>query len=137
MNIVLPNKRDGLNELISKIDSTLLRRAQVSMGKVELAVSLPKFKFTNTIQLNQVLKDVSIFTSTLNLSIFYEKHSRIFSKYIFSLDFDKYSQFKHRFHNWHAVLSFKIVLKCQMCCKKRASKSMRKEVQHSQQLKLR
>ncbi|XP_031618765.1 serine protease inhibitor 27A-like [Contarinia nasturtii] len=58
MYIVLPYKDDGLNELISKIDS--IHRAQFLMEKVEVKVSLPKFKFTNTVKLNEILKALGI-----------------------------------------------------------------------------
>lgn len=61
MYIILPNKRDGLNELISRIDSSSLHRTQILMDKVEVKVSLPKFKFANTVKLNDFLKAVSIF----------------------------------------------------------------------------
>lgn len=59
MYIVLPNKRDGLDELISRIDSSTLHRNQLLMDKVEVIVSLPKFKFANTVNLNEILKAVS------------------------------------------------------------------------------
>lgn len=60
MYIILPNKRDGLDELISRIDSSSLHRTQILMDKVEVKVSLPRFKFTNTVKLNEILKAVSI-----------------------------------------------------------------------------
>lgn len=60
MYIVLPNKVDGLDELISRIDSSNIHRSQFLLNFEEVKVSLPKFKFTNTIKLNDVLKSVSI-----------------------------------------------------------------------------
>lgn len=58
MYIVLPNKADGLDELISRVDSSYLHRTQILMEKVEVKVSIPKFKFTNTVKLNDILKAV-------------------------------------------------------------------------------
>lgn len=60
MYIILPNERNDLDALVSKIDSSTLQRTQILMQKTELTVSVPKFKFTNTIPLSQILKDVSI-----------------------------------------------------------------------------
>lgn len=59
MYIVLPNKADGLDELISRVDSSYLHRTQILMEKVEVKVSIPKFKFTNTVKLNEILKAVT------------------------------------------------------------------------------
>lgn len=58
MYVVLPNKADGLDELISRVDSSYLHRTQILMEKVEVKVSIPKFKFTNTVKLNEILKAV-------------------------------------------------------------------------------
>lgn len=60
MYIILPNKLDGLDELVSRIDSSSLHRTQILMDKVEVKVSLPKFKFANTVQLNEILKALGI-----------------------------------------------------------------------------
>lgn len=60
MYIILPNERNDLDALVSKIDSSTLQRTQILMQKTELTVSVPKFKFTNTIPLSQILKDVGI-----------------------------------------------------------------------------
>ncbi|XP_055302785.1 serine protease inhibitor 27A-like [Sitodiplosis mosellana] len=60
MYIVLPNKVDGLDELISRVDSSYLHRTQILMEKVEVKVSIPKFKFTNTVKLNEILKALGI-----------------------------------------------------------------------------
>lgn len=59
MYIVLPNKRDGLDELVSRFDSSTLQRTEILMDKVEVKVSLPKYKIFNTVQLNDILKAVS------------------------------------------------------------------------------
>lgn len=58
MYIALPNTVDGLDEMIRKIDSTSLQRAQWLMDEVEVRVLLPKFKFDNEVHLNNVLKEV-------------------------------------------------------------------------------
>lgn len=58
MYIVLPNKVDGLDELLNKIDTSTLHRAQFLLEEIEVKVSLPKFKFTNSINLNEVLQNV-------------------------------------------------------------------------------
>lgn len=65
MYIALPNTVDGLDEMVRKIDSTSLQRAQWLMDKVEVHVQLPKFKFDNEIHLNNVLKEV--FTQLVNI----------------------------------------------------------------------
>lgn len=59
MYIVLPINPDGLDELISRVDSSSLQRTQLLMEKVEVKVSIPKFKFTNTVKLNEILKAVN------------------------------------------------------------------------------
>lgn len=60
MYIILPNEYDGLDELISRIDTSNFHRIQLLMSYEEVSVSLPKFKFTNTVKLNDILKDVNI-----------------------------------------------------------------------------
>lgn len=59
MYVILPNKVDGLNEMVGKVDSSTLHRSQWLMDELEVRVVLPKFKFDNEINLNEVLKDVS------------------------------------------------------------------------------
>jgi len=58
--IVLPNKKDGLAKLLTNLDSSTLHRAQYVLQQEEIKVALPKFKFTNTIQLNEILKTLGI-----------------------------------------------------------------------------
>lgn len=70
MYIVLPQKVDGINQLVAKIDSSSFRRAQLLLEEVEVKVALPKFQFSNSIRLNDVLKDVSaVWSSEINLRI--------------------------------------------------------------------
>lgn len=60
MYIVLPNKIDGLEELISRVDSSNIHRSQFLLNFEEVKVLMPKFKFTNTIKLNDILKSVML-----------------------------------------------------------------------------
>lgn len=59
MYVIVPYKVDGLNDLISKIDSSSLHRAQYILEQAEVQVAIPKFKFENSIKLNDVLQEVS------------------------------------------------------------------------------
>lgn len=58
MTFILPNAKDGLDELIRQLDSITLYRSQWSMIKVKVKVKIPKFKFDYTSKLNDILKDV-------------------------------------------------------------------------------
>ncbi|XP_031625028.1 serine protease inhibitor 27A-like [Contarinia nasturtii] len=57
--IALPND-DGLDELVARIDRDNFYLTQVLMEKVEVAVSMPKFKFFKNIGLNDILKYLGI-----------------------------------------------------------------------------
>lgn len=59
MFVVLPNSIEGLDTFISQLDSTTLRKAEWVMDKVDVKVTLPKFKYEYWSQMNEVLKDVS------------------------------------------------------------------------------
>lgn len=59
MYIILPYKDDGLTELVQKIDSSSLHRAQYLLESTEVKVSIPKFRFSNSILLNDVLQEVT------------------------------------------------------------------------------
>lgn len=59
MYIILPNKLGDLDELISKIDSSTIQRTRSLLEKVVVKLSLPKFKFTSSVHLNEILKAVS------------------------------------------------------------------------------
>ena len=61
MVIVLPNKRTGIKELEKKLLTKDLSTLTNHMRCVEVEVSLPKFKIETTIELNEPLKEVSIF----------------------------------------------------------------------------
>lgn len=58
MFIILPNRIDGLNDLLQKLDSSTLQRVQWLMDETEVRVLLPKFKFDNEVFLNDILKEV-------------------------------------------------------------------------------
>ena len=58
--IILPNKRDGINELERKLTNKSLTTLTKRMYQTEVKVSLPKFKIESTIQLNEPLQKVII-----------------------------------------------------------------------------
>lgn len=58
MYILLPTKVDGLNDLLTKIDSSSLHRAQYLLEQSEIKVAIPKFRFSNAINMNEVLQEV-------------------------------------------------------------------------------
>lgn len=58
MYVVLPVKADGLTELAARVDSSTLSRARITMELAEIKVSLPKFRFENSVRLNDALKSV-------------------------------------------------------------------------------
>lgn len=59
MYIVLPVQVDGITELASRVDSSALSRARITMELSEVKVALPKFRFENSVRLNEALKAVS------------------------------------------------------------------------------
>lgn len=58
MYILLPNQVNGLNGLLYKLDSSSANLALKKMEKSEVAISIPKFKFSNVIDMNSVLQEV-------------------------------------------------------------------------------
>lgn len=58
MYIVLPNKIDGLDELVSHINSSNIQRTSFLLTQIK--VSLLKFKILNTIKLKEILESVNI-----------------------------------------------------------------------------
>lgn len=60
MYIVLPSKVDGLEELVSRVDSSTIHRTQFLLTLEEVKVSLPKFNIVNTVKLNDILKSVIV-----------------------------------------------------------------------------
>lgn len=61
MYVVLPSKVDGLDDLLSRVDSSNINRMQFLMNLEEVKVSLPKFNIVNTVKLNEILKSVNIY----------------------------------------------------------------------------
>jgi len=59
MFIVLPNKRDGLNKLLTTVTPALLRNQLFHMSKGPVDVRLPRFSFEFTGQLGDALQAVS------------------------------------------------------------------------------
>ena len=59
MFIVLPNKRDGLNKLLTTVTPALLRNQLFHMTKAQVNVMLPRFSFEFTGQLGEALQEVS------------------------------------------------------------------------------
>lgn len=59
MYFFLPNKIDGLNSLMSKLNNATLNHAQTMLEKVDVDMTIPKFKFNTVIRMNGVLKEVS------------------------------------------------------------------------------
>lgn len=60
MTIILPNRRDGIDQLIPLINSSAYHRYKLLMEEVEVKVSIPKFNILNSIHLDEILKSVSI-----------------------------------------------------------------------------
>lgn len=58
MFFILPNSNDGLQSLLAKLDLVTLKRELFAMEEVEVAVSIPKFKFEFQSRLAQVLQKV-------------------------------------------------------------------------------
>lgn len=59
MYIILPSQIGGLMEVISRIDASNFYHAQILMSIKEVDVSLPKFKFSDAVEFNDILKDVT------------------------------------------------------------------------------
>jgi serine protease inhibitor len=59
MFIVLPNKRDGLNKLLTTVSPALLRNQLFHMSEELVDVRLPRFSFEFTGQLGDALQAVS------------------------------------------------------------------------------
>lgn len=58
MYILLPNRDDGLNDLLRNIDGYSLRRIRSQMERMDVHLRLPKFKFNNDIHMKEILKEV-------------------------------------------------------------------------------
>ncbi|XP_018329662.1 antichymotrypsin-2 isoform X3 [Agrilus planipennis] len=60
MLIILPNKKDGINELQQKIVTKDLTSLSNNLRSIKVNVALPKFKIESTINLVQVLTDLGL-----------------------------------------------------------------------------
>jgi len=60
MMILLPNERDGLQKLESKLETTDLMEKATHLKKENVKVQIPKFKVEFDIKLNDVLKDMGM-----------------------------------------------------------------------------
>lgn len=59
MYIALPQKVDGLEQLLQKVNRSTWARALKSMAKAKVKVALPKIKFSNSISLKDTMNIVS------------------------------------------------------------------------------
>lgn len=59
MYIFLPNKIDGLNTLLSKLNEDSLVLIQEEMLRKEVMVAIPKFRFDTAINLSDTLQEVN------------------------------------------------------------------------------
>lgn len=60
MFIILPNKEDGLSELMGKVDHAKLLELTTQMGKIDVELTLPKFKLEDKFSLNDVLQSLGM-----------------------------------------------------------------------------
>lgn len=59
MYIILPNQVNGLMEILGKIDNTIMQKIKQKMEQHLVSIQLPRVKFDEKIELNDVLKEVS------------------------------------------------------------------------------
>lgn len=59
MMIILPNKKDGLSDLESKIDQVNFQDLAKSLQEEEVVVKIPKFKIESSIQMKDILQKVN------------------------------------------------------------------------------
>lgn len=61
MYLVLPNQLNGLKGMLGKIDNILMQRVKEKMNQHLVRILLPRVRFSEKIELNDVLKEVSLF----------------------------------------------------------------------------
>lgn len=61
MYIVLPNQLNGLKGMLGKIDNIIMQRVKEKMAQHLVRILLPRIRFGEKIELNDVLKEVSLF----------------------------------------------------------------------------
>lgn len=59
MMIILPNKKNGLSDLESKIDQVNFQDLAKSLQEEEVVVKIPKFKIESSIQMKDILQKVN------------------------------------------------------------------------------
>lgn len=64
MYIILPGTIDGLNDLINKMNPSLLSESLKNMKTLSTRVVIPKFNFEYTSILGPILQKVFVFLST-------------------------------------------------------------------------
>ncbi|CRK86295.1 CLUMA_CG000040, isoform A [Clunio marinus] len=60
MFIILPKEPNGLEGVVNRVDSEILRNEVENVDETEVHVVLPKFKFDSSINLNDVIKSLGI-----------------------------------------------------------------------------
>lgn len=118
MTLILPNRVDGLDEVISKWDSSSLNRIQWLMDEVEVRVLLPKFAFDTEAQLKDTLTEVNSSQQMLDMSryesAFYNQFHSVLN---FSWASSRFSPCGRRSHCWHVESNTKIVYRCRVYCR--------------------
>lgn len=61
MIILLPDAKDGLKNLENNLSKIKLPKIVEQMTKYDVNVKLPRFKIEQTLQLEQILSNVSVF----------------------------------------------------------------------------
>lgn len=61
MIILLPDAKDGLKNLENNISKIKLHKLVEQMSKYDVNVKLPRFKIEQSLQLEEVLSNVSMF----------------------------------------------------------------------------
>lgn len=70
MYIILPGTIDGLNDLINKMNPSLLSESLKNMKTLSTRVVIPKFNFEYTSILGPILQKVVVFLNTKFVYIF-------------------------------------------------------------------
>lgn len=60
MDVILPNQKDGSDNLIQSLDDTSFNNMVSGMGKREIEVSFPRFKYGYKKNLNDILSDMGM-----------------------------------------------------------------------------
>jgi serine protease inhibitor len=69
MVLILPFEIDGLQNIINNLDSDVLEKEVSKMEEITVHVALPKFKFDTSMNLNSIVKKVSLSFEHLNRMI--------------------------------------------------------------------